>query len=111
MPIRSPFGAASSVALTATGAQTLTIDGNLTVIDGVSVIATGSRTLNLIISPETAVGTKLILKNKTTAAETTVMGTGMTGLTITGVAGKTFLMEFIYDGVTFKAISPAVQID
>lgn len=109
--IKSPFGAAQAVALSATGAQAISIVSNLTVVDGVTTIATGNRTLNLTISTEVAIGARLILKNKTTGTETSVPGTGMTGPTITGVAGKTFMCEYFYDGSTFKPVAAAVQID
>jgi len=50
--IKYPFGDADSKTLSATGAQALTIDDNLTVIDGVTTQATGNRTLNLTIDAE-----------------------------------------------------------
>lgn len=109
--IKNPFGQANIVALTATGAQAITIEDDLTIIDGQTVIATGNRTLNLTINAEVKAGSTIFLKSRTTAVETTIPGTGMTGPTITGVAGKIFCAKYLYDGLTFKAIGAAVQID
>jgi hypothetical protein len=109
--IKNPFGQANVVALTATGAQAITIEDELTIVDGQTVIATGNRTLNLTISSEIKAGASIFLKSRTTATETTVPGTGMTAPTITGVAGKIFCAKYIYDGITFKPVAAAVQID
>ena len=109
--IKNPFGQANVVTLTATGAQSITIEDDLTIVDGAAVIATGSRTLNLAINQEVKTGSTMFLKTRTTAVETTVPGTGMTAPTITGVAGKTFCCKYVYDGITFKPVAAAVQID
>lgn len=109
--IKSPFGTVDVLALSATGAQALTIDDESVIIDGVTTIATGNRTLNLTINAEIKPGAVIFLKNKTTGTETSIPGTGMTGPTITGVAGKTFCVQYVYDGTTYKAASAAVQID
>ena len=109
--IKGPFGATDVIALTATGAQTISITNEQTIIDGVTVQATGNRTLNLTVSSEIKAGAMLYIKVKATATETTIMGTGMTGPTITGVAGKTHTVAYWYDGTTFKPSGTAVQID
>ena len=106
-----PFGNASVAALTANGEQNIDIYNNVTVVDGASVIATGARTLNLAISPDVAVGAILIVKTKTTATETLTPGAGMTGAATAGVAGKTKVAEYVYDGSTFIQTAAAVQID
>lgn len=109
--IKSPFGKADVVALTAAATQAVTISNAYTIIDGVTTPANGSnRTINLTISSELTLAT-IFLKSKTVATETTIPGTGMTGPTITGVAGKTFCTEYVYDGLTFKAVAAPVQID
>lgn len=109
--LRWPFGAGSTKTLTATGAQAITIDNNMTVIDGVTVSATGNRTINLTIGETIAIGAILIIKSKTDGTETTIPGTGMTGATTTGVAGKTKNILFIYDGTNFVQAAAAVQVD
>ena len=109
--IKWPFGEADSKELTATGAQALTIDDNMTIIDGVTVEATGNRTLNLTIDSEVKAGAKLLLKSKTNGTETTIFGTGITSVTITGAAGKTKTQGFTYDGTAFLPDGTSVQID
>lgn len=109
--LKYPFGLADSKALTATGAQALTIDDNMTVIDGVTVEATGNRTLDLTVDPELKAGARLLVKTKTNGTETTIFGTGITSVTVTGVAGKTFSQGFTYDGAVFTPEGTSVQID
>lgn len=106
-----PFGAATVVPLSATGAQNIDIYNNLTIVDGSSVVATGERTLNLAIAPDVQPGARLVVKTKTTAVETLTPGTGMTGTVTTGVSNKTFVAEYVYDGITFIQTAAAVQID
>jgi hypothetical protein len=110
--VRRPFGFADKLTLTATGAQALTIENNETYIDGVTVIATGNRTINLTIDTEVVkIGARIIIASKTTATETTIFGTNITGATITGVAGKTKVTEFVYTGAAFVNSNTPVQID
>jgi hypothetical protein len=109
--IRWPFGAASSKALSATGAQAITIDNNVTIINGVTTAATGNRTINLTVDPMLAAGAMLFIKSKTAGTETTIPGTKMQGTTITGVAGKTKTTLYIYDGANFVESGTPVQID
>lgn len=109
--IKFPFGPADALALTATGAQALTIDNMLTVVDGVTVQATGNRTLNLTVDANLEAGARMFVKSKTAATETTIFGTKMQGATITGVAGKTKTVEFVYDGTNFVEAGTPVQID
>jgi len=99
--VKFPFGPADELELTATGDQALTIVDNLTLIDGVTNVATGNRTLNLDIDADVAVGAKLAIRTKTTAAETTIAGTGLTGATYAGVAGKTITRTATFDGKAF----------
>lgn len=109
--VKYPFGAADTLSLSATGAQALTIDNQMTVIDGVTTVATGNRTINLTINSLVKTGARIFLKLKTTGTETTIFGTGMSGATITGVAGKTKTVEFVYDGTNFVEAGTPVQID
>ena len=100
--VRYPFGPADEKVLSATGAQALTIVDGLTLIDGVSTIATGNRTLNLTLDADLPKGAKLVIRTKTTGTETTIFGTGITGTTYAGVAGKTITRTATFDGVEFK---------
>ena len=109
--IKNPFGLADSKELTATGTQALVIDDNMTIIDGVAVEATSNRTLDLTIDPEIKAGAKILLKSKTNASETTIFGTGISSVTITGSAGKTKTQSLTYDGTNFLPDGTAVQID
>lgn len=111
MAIKSPFGAATVVALTATGTQDVTIDNQVTIIDGVTTIATGNRTINLTIDSEIKAGAIIQVRSKTTGTETTIFGTGIDGITFIGVAGKTLCKAFLYDGTTFTSMGATEQID
>ena len=114
--VKWPFGKADVVQLSATGDQKVDIYNNLTIIDGSTIVATGARTLNLSIcegsiGQYTEPGAGLIEKTNTTATETLTPGEGMTGKAIDGVAGKTLVAEYVYDGLTFIQAADAVQID
>jgi len=109
--IRYPFGLADSKELSATGTQALTIDDGFTVIDGVTIEATGNRTLDLTIDSQVVAGARILLKSKTNGTEDTIFGIGISAPTITGVAGKTKTQAFTYDGATFLPDGANVQID
>lgn len=112
MSIKYPFGNAdTSLAMTATGAQALTITSNLTIIDGVTVEATGNRTLNLTISSEVDAGALLLVRNQTNGTETLTFGTGITAPVQTGVAGTIHNQLFMYNGTTFEATGADQQIN
>lgn len=109
--IKFPFGVADVQALSATGDQDLTITDNLTVLDGVTTEATGNRTINLTLDDALPVGAMIMIQNKTNGTETLIFGTGITGATLTGVAGKTFGMLFMFNGTAFIEVTTPVQID
>lgn len=109
--VKWPFGDASVVQLSATGAQALSIQNDMTIVDGVTNVATGNRTLNLTVSPDVKAGAIILVKSKTTGTETTVPGTIMSGPTVVGVAGKTMAVTYIYDGAKFTAAGASVQLD
>lgn len=109
--VKFPFGPASTAAMTATGAQAVTIENNLTIIDGVTVESTGNRTLNLTIDASVDTGAKVLVQTKANGTETLTFGTGITGPTDTGVAGKTRDMLFIYNGTAFVQAGAVVQLD
>lgn len=111
MKVKWPFGPADTVALSATGAQAITVDNELIFVDGVTTQATGNRTLNLTIDAGVKAGARLVVKSKTNGTETTIFGTSMIGLTITGSAGKTIVTTFVYDGTNYIESGAQVQID
>lgn len=106
-----PFGLAVTETLTATGAQAITVNDNLTYIDGVTTEATGNRTLDITLGSDLEVGARIVVASKTNGTETTICGTNITGPTITGVAGKTKCFEAVYTGSGFVVTGTAVQID
>ncbi len=106
-----PFGEATTTALSATGAQAISVDNDMTILDGVTVVATGNRTINLTIPTDIKAGARILVKAKTTGTETTIFGTGCLAPTVTGVAGKTKTVELVYDGTNFVATGTAVQLD
>lgn len=109
--IKWPFGALKTVALSATGAQAITITGQMTVIDGVTTQATANRTINLTIKDNVEAGALIFIKNKTNGTETTTYGTGITSAVTTGEAGKTITQLFVYDGTAFLAAGAQQKID
>ena len=112
MAVHSPFGLPdTSNAMTATGAQAVTIANQGTIIDGVTVEATGNRTLNLTINSDIVAGATLLVQSKSNATETLTFGTSITSAVITGVAGKTVNQLFIYNGTAFVAAGAKQQID
>ena len=106
-----PSGAGTSSALTATGTQAITVNDQFTYVDGVTVEATGNRTLNLTIGDDLKLGAILMVASKTNGTETTIFGTNITSATITGVAGKTKTQAFVYNGTAFIPAGTAQQID
>lgn len=100
-----PYGPATVEVLTAADTtQAFVIENNLTVIDGFTNEATANRTINLASIDESVdIGAKIIVQSKTNGTETTVFGTSITGITITGVAGKTITKSFTYNGTAFLA--------
>lgn len=109
--VKWPFGEADTIALTASGAQAVTIANEMTVIDGVTTQASAARTINLAIDDTVGAGAMLLVKSKTAATEATTFGTGMLGAAMVGVAGKTKTALFIYDGTVFVMSGSSVQVD
>ena len=104
-------GKVATAALTATGAQAITVADQYLFIDGATTQATGNRTIDLTIADGILAGARIFVKSKTNGTETTIFGTGIDSATITGVAGKTFCQEFVYDGTSYKPAGASVQID
>lgn len=109
--VKHPFGEATVVQLAATGTIEVDIQNDLTILDGATLQATGARTVNLNITPDLKPGARIVILHKTTATETLTPGTGMKGVAITGVAGKTFATEYFYTGAEFVQLATAIQID
>ena len=109
--IKFPMGEATEVALSATGAQAITISNDLTIIDGVTTQATGNRTLDITVSAGIVKGAKVLIKTKTAGTESTIYGTAITSANLVGAAGKTFSQEYTFDGTNFLPTGEAEQID
>jgi hypothetical protein len=109
--IKWPFGKIDVATLTATGAQAITIKGQATIIDGVTVEATGNRTINLTINDNVESGAIILFQAKANGTETETFGTGITAPVMTGVAGKTHTQLFMYNGTAFVATGADQQID
>lgn len=109
--VKWPYGAVTLLALLATGATELQVVNNVTIIDGVSVPATGDRMLSLTPDSELSAGARVIVKTKSTGTEKFNPGTNMKGEVITGVAGKTQVAEYLYDGTSFIQTGKFIQID
>ena len=109
--VRYPFGPATVVQMAASGTINVDVQNYLTLLDGATVQATGARTVNLTIAPDTPVGARIVVAHKASATETLTPGEGMTGQAITGSASKTLVAEYIYTGEKFIQIAEAYQID
>jgi len=109
--VRYPFGDASQLSLTASGSQELEIVNSVTVVDGASVEASASRTINLAIDESVKLGDRILFKLKTAGTQETDFGTGIQAASIVGVAGKTKTIEFVFDGNVFVPTGAPAQID
>lgn len=108
--INSPYGAADTITIAATGTTAATITNQVTYASTLTTL-TGNATLDLTVDSQVKAGAMLHLKVKTTATETFTMGTSIDGPTVTGVAGKTWCQSFWYDGTTFLPCGAKIQID
>ena len=106
-----PFNDAEVLALTATGAQALTINSHGTVIDGVSTPGTADRTLNLTPGSGLRVGAIVFVRTETTGTENTVFGTNVNGVDYAGVANNTLTTLLVYNGSSFDQFGAALNID
>lgn len=109
--IKYPFGDCDAQALTAGGAQAITITDQLTIIDGVTVESTSHRTLNLTIGAEVKAGAEIFIKSQANGSENFVFGTGCTAPTFAGSAGCINTIELRYDGTTFKPKALSIKIN
>lgn len=87
----------------------VTIDDQFTIL--APAILTGAQTCNLTIAATVRPGAIIQTLIKATATEVWTAGTGFTGPTQIGVAGKTKSCLWVYDGVTFKMAGTPIQID
>lgn len=101
----------SSVAFTITEAAVIEL--NLSESKSIVKLAvTGAVTLNLSAAAKPSIGDELILQvvNDGTI-RTLTFGTGITAPNLVGVANKTKVQSFVYDGTAFVATGAPVQID
>lgn len=108
--IKSPFGAADTLTLAATGTTAATISNQVTYVSTLPTL-TGNATLDLTLSAKLEAGAMLFVKVKTTGSETFTFGTGIDGPVVTGSAGKTWTQGFWYDGTIFLPMGAKIQID
>jgi hypothetical protein len=103
--VKHPFGGVSTVALTAGGTQAVTINNQLTLIDGETVKQTTARTLNLTIGADVKPGAIIHLAvecNDATAGNRNfTFGNGITADVVQPVNAKELRMSFIYNGTAF----------
>lgn len=109
--VKWPYGMATILVLSAAGAQALAVNNNMTIVDGVSVVATDDRTLDITADPGLEPGATLVVKTRSVGTEELIPGMGIKGETITGVAGKTRVAHYVYDGFNFIQTSDFIQID
>lgn len=102
---------ATLIVLSAVGVQALAVNNNMTIVDGTQVVATDDRTLDITADPGLEPGAVLIVKTKSVGTEELIPGAGIKGETITGVAGKTQVAHYVYDGFNFIQTSDFIQID
>jgi hypothetical protein len=107
--ISYPFGPADLQQPAYAATLAVTIDNQVTILD--PAILTGNMTINLTLDQGIRAGALLLCELTATATEVTTFGTGFTSPTLTGVAGKTKVMGFIYDGTSFKPWAAGYQID
>lgn len=101
--VKYPFGAADSISASYAAAVAATIDNTATVLTIGQM--TGACTLNLTVSAETMVGSKLLVKTSADGTNRVITwGTGMTGVAVTNIASKSWNHYFMYDGATFQHI-------
>lgn len=109
--VKWPYGLATILVLSAVGVQALAVNNNMTIVDGTSTVATDDRTLDITPDPGLEPGAILIVKTKSVGTEELIPGAGIKGETIAGVAGKTQVAQYIYDGSYFIQTSDFIQID
>lgn len=107
--VQYPFGAISqrTVAYATTIAETI---DNETILNFATL--TGDATLNITADAQLPIGTKLHLRVPATAnGDDLTLGTAIDAPAIVGVAGKTKVQSFYWNGTTFLPMGAVVQID
>jgi hypothetical protein len=107
--IAFPFGNADLQQPAYAATLAVTITDLFTILD--PAILTGNMTINLTLDQGIRAGAIIFAEITTTATEVVTFGTGFTSPTLTGVAGKTKCMMFVYDGTSFKPMAAGYQID
>lgn len=108
--INFPVGNADIKALPYLATQAVTIDNEMTILD--FAILTGNTTLNLTVNPLIRNGAKLFIKVPATAnANDLLLGAGIDGPNIVGVATKTKTQSFTLVNGVFLPDGASVQIN
>jgi hypothetical protein len=107
--VKYPFGPATNDTLTYGATIAKTIDNQKTIL---TLAMTGDATLNLTIDDEVKPGATLtIIAGSDGTARALTPGSGFTGPVIAGVISKKKCARYEYDGISFKMLALAVQID
>lgn len=107
--VKWPFGKAST--LSPDYAATIAVDIRNTKTF-VNIALTGDATLNITPDAELEAGAEVILVvSATTNGFDLTLGNAIDGANIVGVAGKTNVQNFYYDGTKFIAVGTYAQIN
>jgi hypothetical protein len=110
--VNHPFGAIQTATLTASGNQAISINAQVTYIDGTTTGSTGGRTLILTIGSEVKAGAMIHLAAAATSgAGNLVFSTGFTATTHLQANGKTHTQSFFYNGTTFYPMAEITQVN
>ena len=110
--VNFPFGKADiHTQLAADTTIAITVNNYMTVIDCVTNQSTANKTINLTLGEGVPVGARLYYQVNTAATQTTTFGTGFLCPVLTGVLGKTFSAEFVYNGTNFQPVGAPYQIN
>jgi len=104
-----PAGEPQALVIAASGDNAVTI--NLaTVVKSITTL-TGNGTLTVTKGSELKIGTGLLVIVKTTATETFTFAGDIVAPVVTGVAGKTWSQEFVFNGTKYYPSGPKIQVD
>lgn len=104
--IKAPFGKPDyrTVDAPTAAGQDLAINSNDTVIKLTGM--TGATTINAVADDQLEAGARLVVHAvQGGTGRNVTLGTGFTGPNLTGVANDEDLVEFVYDGTNFVALS------
>jgi len=108
--IQWPYGAVDAQSNDYEATSAVTISNSFTIVTYASV--TGDMTVNITIASGLKAGALVIFKvTPTTNGYDVTWGTGIDAPVMVGVATKTKLLTFVYNGTNLLALGSEVQID